>query len=167
MTTIRAAVTGDEELLAKLNGFVQELHLQRRPDHFRQTHLTELATWFKFLLEKPTARVWIAEEQGRPVGYVLAIFQDLPENPFTHARSWLEIDQIAVDSNHRRRGIGRALVLKAIAEARAAGTSWPGTLRRLRLSRMLGTNCLTSLIGCSRRSTSANRRRPPLTRRSQ
>jgi hypothetical protein len=43
MTTIRVAATGDEELLAKLNSFVQELHLQHRPDHFRQTHLPELA----------------------------------------------------------------------------------------------------------------------------
>jgi GNAT superfamily N-acetyltransferase len=121
MTTIRAAVIGDEELLAKLNSFVQEFHLQCRPDHFKRTQLPELAGWYKALLERPTTRVWIAEEEGRPVGYVLGILQHLSENPFTQARAWLEIDQIAVDSNHRRRGIGRALVLKAIAEARAEG----------------------------------------------
>ncbi|RPI52290.1 MAG: GNAT family N-acetyltransferase, partial [Acidobacteria bacterium] len=97
------------------------LHVQSRPDHFRQTQVPELAKWYKSLLEKPTARIWIAEEQDEAVGYVLAMFQRLPENPFTRARAWCEIDQIAVESNHRRRGIGRALVLRAIAEARAEG----------------------------------------------
>ncbi|RPI53075.1 MAG: GNAT family N-acetyltransferase, partial [Acidobacteria bacterium] len=121
MTAIRAAVIGDEERLAKLCSVVQDLHVQSRPDHFRQTQVPELAKWYKSLLEKPTARIWIAEEQGEAVGYVLAMFQRLPENPFTRARAWCEIDQIAVESNHRRRGIGRALVLRAIAEARAEG----------------------------------------------
>ena len=74
--------------------------------------------------------MWIAEEQGTPVGYVLAMFQHVPAGPFTQTKDWCEIDQIAVDSNHRRRGIARALVLKAIAEAKAEGihkveaTSW-------------------------------------------
>ena len=144
MTTIRAAVIGDEELLAKLNSLVQDLHLQRRPDHFRHTELSERAGWYKSLLEEPTARMWIAEEQGTPVGYVLAVFHRLPENPFTQARAWCEIDQIAVDSNHRRRGIGRALVLKAIAEVRAEGiqrveaTSWAFNEETQEVFRRLG-----------------------------
>ena len=121
MATIRAAVIGDEDLLARLNSFVQDLHVERRPDHFKPTQLPELVAWYKSLLEKKTARMWIAEEQGRPVGYVLAMFQHVPANPFTQARDWCEIDQIAVDSTHRRRGIARSLVLKTIAEARAAG----------------------------------------------
>jgi GNAT superfamily N-acetyltransferase len=121
MATIRAAVIGDEEILARLNSFVQDLHVQRRPDHFKQTHLPELVAWYRSLLERTTARIWIAQEQGRPVGYVLAVFQHVPANPFTQTRDWCEIDQIAVDSNYRRRGIARSLVLKAIAEARAEG----------------------------------------------
>jgi ribosomal protein S18 acetylase RimI-like enzyme len=114
-------VIGDEELLARLNSSVQELHLHRRPDHFKQTQLEELAAWYGLLLKKPTARMWIAEAQGRPVGYVVAIFQHVPESPCNRARDWCEIDQIAVESNHRRRGIVRSLVLKAIAEAKAEG----------------------------------------------
>lgn len=58
---------------------------------------------------------------GAPVGYVLAICQQAPETPFTQPRAWLEIDQLAVDPDFRRQGIGRALVREAVSEAYARG----------------------------------------------
>src|SRR5713226_98394 len=111
-TSIRPAALGDEALLANLNRFVQGLHLANRPDHFRPTQIPELATWYRSLLEKPTTRMWIAEEEGGPVGYLLAILHDLPENPFNRARRWYEIDQIAVAPIWRRQGVARALILE-------------------------------------------------------
>jgi diamine N-acetyltransferase len=122
-TRIRPAVVGDEELLAHMNRFVQDLHLAQRPDHFRPTGSEELARWYRLLLEKPTTRLWIAEEDGLPVGYLLALVHEVPENPFVRARRWCEIDQLAVDPNRRRRGIGRGLLLNAVSTARAEGIS--------------------------------------------
>ena len=120
--TIRSAAIGDEEALAKLNGFVQALHLAQRPDHFKPTQIQELADWYKSLLEKPTARLWIAEEEGLPIGYVLAILHNAHETPFTQDRRWCEIDQIAVDPKFRsRQGVARSLAFHAIDEARAEG----------------------------------------------
>ena len=104
--TIRAAEIGDEELLAKLNRFVQDVHLVQRSDHFRPTQA--------------------------------------PPNPFCRARRWCEIDQIAVDPKYRRRGIGRSLILKAIAEARTEGirdieaTSWSFNEETHEMFRRLG-----------------------------
>jgi GNAT superfamily N-acetyltransferase len=118
---IRPAAIGDEALLAGLNDFVQELHLGKRPDHFRPTQSAELATWYRSLLEKSTTRIWIAEEDGLPVGYVVAIFREASENPFARARRWCEIDQVAVDRSRRRRGIARALILNAASWAKAEG----------------------------------------------
>jgi GNAT superfamily N-acetyltransferase len=123
MITIRTAKIGDAKVLAKLNAFVQELHLQHRPDHFKETSVPNLETWYESLVEKPTTRAWIAEAQGRPVGYVLALCRDVPENSFAKARAWLEVDQLAVDPNYRRQGVGRALVAKAIAYAQEEGIS--------------------------------------------
>ena len=128
--TIRNAVAGDEELLAKLNGFVQDIHLEQRPDDFKPTTIPELAGWYRSLLERPTARMWIAEEGGLPVGYILAIVHQRADNPFCPDRHWCELDQIAVDPKYRRQGIGRSLILRAIAEVTADGirdieaTSW-------------------------------------------
>jgi diamine N-acetyltransferase len=118
---IRPAAIGDEALLAGLNDFVQELHLRKRPDHFRPTRSAELATWYRSLLEKSTTRIWIAEEDGLPVGYLVAILHEAPENPFARARRWCEIDQVAVDPRRRGRGIARALILNAVSWAKTEG----------------------------------------------
>lgn len=120
---IRPAVPGDEALLANLNGFVHALHAAARPDHFKRTRANELAEWFRTILNKPAARIWIAEESGAAVGYVVALFHDRSENALCAARRWCEVDEIAVDPARRRKGIARALVLKVMDEARREGIS--------------------------------------------
>ena len=102
--TVRRAVGGDAHALAALNRFVHETHLARRPDYFKPVRADEAAAWFRERLEERTTAAWIAEAEGRPVGYVLTFF-----------------DQIAVDPVWRRRGVGRALMAAALAEAGSRG----------------------------------------------
>lgn len=123
MITIRRADIEDASVLAQLNAIVQDLHIQQRPDHFKHTTFSELEAWYRTHLEQTTTRAWIAVSQGQPVGYVLAVGRNLPENVFARARAFLEVDQLAVDPNYRRQGIARALVSKAIAYAQEAGFS--------------------------------------------
>jgi GNAT superfamily N-acetyltransferase len=115
-TTIRAAVPGDEALLAVLNEFVHELHVANRPEYFKPTRPEHVSAWFRSLLQKPAVLIWIAEEDGVPVGYVSALLHEREETPFCSARRWCEIDQIAVDDKWRRRGIARALIERALTE---------------------------------------------------
>ncbi len=119
--SIREARAGDEGTLVRLNGFAQDLHATRRPEHFRQTQTSELAAWYKSVLETASARLLIAEEEQAPVGYLSSIIHHAPETPLVYARRWCEIDQIAVDPAYRRRGIARALIARAIAAAEAEG----------------------------------------------
>lgn len=121
MITIKDAGMGDAAVLARLNAIVQDLHIQRRPDHFKPTIFSDLEACYRALLEKPTTRAWVAESEGRPVGYVLAVRRDQPETAFSKARSFLEVDQLAVAPNYRRQGIARSLVSRAIAYAAEAG----------------------------------------------
>ena len=120
-TTIRAAVPGDEARLAVLNGFVHDLHVANRPEYFKPTRAEHVSAWFRSILQKPAALIWIAEEDGVPVGYVLALLHEREENPFRSARRWCEIDQIAVNDTRRRRGIARTLVQRVLAEVRRRG----------------------------------------------
>jgi ribosomal protein S18 acetylase RimI-like enzyme len=108
--TIRRAVSGDEPVLAELNGFIQELHVRNNPAYFKPTVREDVVAWFQGLLQKPNAWVWIAEEDGVAVGYVSALQRERAESPFSHARRWLEIDHIGVHPEQRRRGLCRALV---------------------------------------------------------
>jgi GNAT superfamily N-acetyltransferase len=118
---IRPAVPGDENVLAVLSGIAHELHLAAHPEFMRATRQYDVAQWFGSLLRQPAAAAWLAEDDGVPVGYVLALFQEQPENPFRIARRWCEIDQLAVTAERRRRGVARALVDAVVAEARANG----------------------------------------------
>lgn len=119
--TVRAAVFGDEELLAVLNGLVHELHVANRPEDFKPARTEDVSAWFRSLLQKPTVLIWIAEEDGVPIGYVLAFLQERAENPFCPARRWCEIDQLAVKDKSRRRGIARTLLQRVFAEVRGRG----------------------------------------------
>ena len=107
--------------LAVLNGFVQQPQVGAHPEHFRTTRPHDVANWFATLLQLPTAAVWIAEEGEVPIGYAAALFHEQPENPFCRARRWCEIDQLAVDPGHQRRGVARALVEAVVADAEANG----------------------------------------------
>ena len=142
--TIRNAIVGDEGLLARLNALVQDVHLEKRPADFKATDISALAAWYRSLLEASTARAWIAEQEGVPIGYILAVVYRRTDNPFSPARQWWEIDQIAVGPKFRRQGVGRALMLKAISEAKRFGitkieaTSWAFNQETHALLRQVG-----------------------------
>lgn len=142
--TIRAAVLGDEQRLTILNGFVQDLHVAKRPESFKTSTQDEVKDWFKGILRDTSAKMWIAEEAGAAVGYVLMMVQERPENPFCRSRRWCEIDQIAVNPGLRRKGVASALVQKALTEAAAEGLTevelctWPFNLEAQSLFRKFG-----------------------------
>ena len=119
--TVRRAVGADAHVLTALNLFVHEMHLARRPDYFKPVRADDVAAWFRERLEERTTAAWIAETEGRPVGYVLTFFHERGEDAFRRPRRWCEIDQIAVDPGWRRRGVGRALMAAALAEADSRG----------------------------------------------
>lgn len=116
--TIRQAKVGDEGALARLNAFVQKFHVDHNSAHFRQAKRADVAQWFRGMLEKPTARVWIAEKEGAAVGYVLAVLYDRAANTFCVARRFIELDQIGVRRECRGSGIGRRLVERVLRFAR-------------------------------------------------
>ncbi len=119
---IRAATQADVAELVRLNGEVQGLHHAARPDDFKPSGDRHVAAWLESALGDPDVATWIAEdEHGRPIGYALLMLHERPETPFCPVRRICELDQIAVAAAHRRRGVGRALIEHALAEARRRG----------------------------------------------
>lgn len=60
-------------------------------------------------IDDPMARVLVAEVSGQVVGYALGFIVDLVPEMFAQEASGFLAD-IYVDAEHRRRGVGRALV---------------------------------------------------------
>ena len=119
--TIRRAISGDETVLAELNAFVHELHVANNPAYFKPTIHQEVVAWFQGLLDNPGARIWIAEEDGAAIGYLVARLSERAENVFGRSRRWLEIDQIGVRPNWRRMGVARGLVDVVLQAAESEG----------------------------------------------
>jgi GNAT superfamily N-acetyltransferase len=119
--SIRVASSADGATLAALFEHVHGLHVAARPDFFRIAPPDEAAAWLASLVDGPSSRIWLAESDGSPIGYVLAYFHERVARPFSHPRRWCEIDQIAVVPDQRRRGAARALIQAALDEAGRRG----------------------------------------------
>lgn len=110
---IRLAEKTDVRLLSRLNVHVQRLHAEAYPDIFKSPEEDGFAiSFFEMFLENPNGYVFIAEEP-EPVGYLVCRVVHSEENPFKVAHSFLYIDQISVEPEYQRSGIGRALLARA------------------------------------------------------
>jgi GNAT superfamily N-acetyltransferase len=118
---VRLAQAHDAEQLAALCDVVHSLHLERRPDFFKPISREDLRAWFEKMLLDPKASVWLAEAGAVAVGYLLVVRHERAETLFTLGRRWCDLDQISVLPGQRRAGVARALVERALSEARAAG----------------------------------------------
>lgn len=116
---IRQATSQDAALLAALNGPVQQLHAENRPDVFKPAVITEaLVQSYEDLLAAAENHFFIAEQDEEAVGYIGCRELYRPETVFTHALDGLYIDQISVNSSCRHQGVGTRLIQSVLALAR-------------------------------------------------
>ncbi len=120
MLSIRRATDADVSALVPLKAALHDLHVVQRPDVFTAMSAEKIAEWLRERLSGD-ALVWVAEDDGVAVGYALAARQRHEVTPFSHAREWYEVDEVAVAHEHRRRGIARALVERVVDHARQDG----------------------------------------------
>jgi ribosomal protein S18 acetylase RimI-like enzyme len=111
---IRRAIPVDAMILSRLSTDVQRLHAQHHPGIFKMPESDNFAvTFFEEMLADPAVRIFMAEEQGEAVGYILCKLIERPENPFTFAMRYLLVDQISVRPADRGQGVGAALMQQA------------------------------------------------------
>jgi ribosomal protein S18 acetylase RimI-like enzyme len=115
---ITVATAEDAAVIAKLSETIHSLHCQLSPNYFqsasRETVVAELA---KILVEKDTHAL-VAWENDAPIGYcVLKIIEREP-NPWTCGFRRLLVDQLSVEAEWRRRGVGTRLMEAAFHFAR-------------------------------------------------
>lgn len=118
---IEPASLADVETLARLRGRVHGLHVSHAPDRFIAPTAAEMQEVCRTLLVKDDARAFIAYADNRPVGYVLALIQERQSGPLTRARRWLYVDQISVEPEWERRGVGQQLVQSVVDLGRSLG----------------------------------------------
>ena len=105
---IRKVEKKDYEELVKLVYQVHELHYERRPDIYVDCNPLP-KEYFENMLNDENALNFVFEEEGIIMGLLMATKKH--NNAITIARERVTyfIDDIVVDSNYRRKGIGKSL----------------------------------------------------------
>lgn len=119
MIEINPAKIEHAEMIAHLNQRVQTLHIKNTCHFFNQPQKEEIKKWFTEILAKPNTIAFLATNDKQAIGYILAIIHEKQNDIFTKERRWLYLDQISVDSEWERKGIGRKLFDKLLEKAQS------------------------------------------------
>lgn len=76
------------------------------------------ATAVEGVIRDGSTRTWVADDGGRPVGFVAVVHHDESHGEPNSS----EIEMIAVDPDAQRRGVADALIGHAVEQARAHGS---------------------------------------------
>lgn len=119
---IRIATNSDIESLRPLWRSVDDLHrtalpgsFQTPPDNWPSAEILET------LINGSDSAIYVAENKSAVAGFVTLLLHRRTESPIRPARTFVEVDNMAVDPAHRRQGIGRALMAAAKDWAKAQG----------------------------------------------
>lgn len=115
---IRRARPGDHLLIRELQQEVAALHYEGRPDLFQKEGRFYSEEAFSRLLADPDEWIWIAEADGKAVGYAFALVQRARNNATFRDFNRFYIDDVCVSSACQRQGIGRMLMEECKRQAR-------------------------------------------------
>lgn len=105
--------TDDYLLIAELNEEVQELHARLFPQVFKPYDEASVEHALKKMINNLNCYAFVAFQDGTPIGYMVLLIKEQPENAFMFARESLYIDQIGVLSAYQKTGVGSLMMEQA------------------------------------------------------
>jgi ribosomal protein S18 acetylase RimI-like enzyme len=122
--TIREATQADYPALCAVFAEVHALHCAALSQIFRQPATPALPEeYVAETIADPGAALLVAEQDNHVVGLLIVKLQEAPNLPIFVPRRYAIIHNLAVRSERRRAGIGRALMARAHRWARDQGVS--------------------------------------------
>jgi ribosomal protein S18 acetylase RimI-like enzyme len=120
--TIRPATMADFPALSALWREADAFHAAALPERFREPQGDARPREFVAgELAREDAAVFVVEEAGRVRGFVRVATRQAPDVPCFVPRAFGVVEELVVAAGARRRGLGRALMERAHAWARARG----------------------------------------------
>ena len=145
---IRKAKPEQAGEIASLNEAVQKMHAEHHPGVFKYpADAEEMERFFRDRMSDEDSFVFIARVSGQAVGYVWCTIERKPENVFKYAQEKIYIHQLSVNTEYRRKGVGRRLVgaVEALAGDNGISTlaldSWEYNKEAHAFFEQLGFSC--------------------------
>jgi len=121
---IRAAEERDYNALCEIMDEVDRLHRENLPERFKAAAgPVRTQDYIYNAIQAPDVGFFVAEFEGAVVGFVHLVLRDTLEVPIFVQRRYAVVDSLAVRQEHRRSGVGRALMERAHAWARTKGAT--------------------------------------------
>ena len=120
---VRFAEEKDLEKVNELRKQVNDIHVEGRPDIFKAGFCQELRDFAQVLMNYENGDIIVAERDGIICGMVCVDYVNKPESPYGMARSFYHVQEIAVDENYRRQGVGKELLEFMVADAKKRNLS--------------------------------------------
>lgn len=115
---VRFAEEKDLNIINELRKQVNDIHVEGRPDVFKAGFGTEIRDFAKVIMNGENSDIIVAERNGVICGMVCVDYVNKPETPYSKARSFYHVQEIAVDVNYRRQGVAKELLEFMIADAK-------------------------------------------------
>ena len=121
---IRNAKKTDIPALFTLLQQVLTVHADKRPDVFKAGSTKYTVKELEELLNNPRTPVFVfVDEKDCVQGYAFCQYVSIENNNILQSTSYLYLDDLCVDENHRKQGIGKALLSHVIEQAKQNGCS--------------------------------------------
>ncbi|MBR4458827.1 MAG: GNAT family N-acetyltransferase [Clostridia bacterium] len=120
---IRFAREEDLDQVNVLRKQVNDVHVEGKPEVFKPGFCDELRDYIHVIFADPRQKIVVADDGGAVCGFAVLNHITRPENPFMYVRDFLDIDEFAVDEEHRRQGIATAMIRFIRNYAREQGFS--------------------------------------------
>ena len=115
---VRFAEEKDLDIINELRKQVNDIHVEGRPDLFKAGFGSEIRDFAKVIMDGENSDIIVAERDGIICGMVCVDYVNKPETPYSKARDFYHVQEIAVDVNHRRQGVAKELLEFMIADAK-------------------------------------------------
>ena len=115
---VRFAEEKDLNIINELRKQVNDIHVEGRPDVFKAGFGSEIRDFAKVIMNGENSDIIVAERNGVICGMVCVDYVNKPETPYSKARSFYHVQEIAVDVNYRRQGVAKELLEFMIADAK-------------------------------------------------
>lgn len=106
---VRFAEEKDIIRINELRKQVNDIHVNGRPDIFRDGFCKELQDVALTLLNGENSNIIVAERDEVICGMACVEYVSKPESPYNKARNFYRVQEIAVDESFRRQGVAREL----------------------------------------------------------